>query len=127
MSSEAATQGVRVSVEASYLEAQSKAHGQHVFTYEVTIVNVGSVAVQLLSRHWIIVDGDEAEQHVEGPGVVGEQPRLGVGDRFTYQSFCPLHHREGSMRGSYEMKRDDGSTFDAEVALFALSVPRPLN
>jgi ApaG protein len=31
------------------------------------------------------------------------------------------------MRGSYQMVRDDGGTFDAEIAPFSLVVPGTLN
>jgi uncharacterized protein affecting Mg2+/Co2+ transport len=31
------------------------------------------------------------------------------------------------MHGTYEMKRDDGSTFEATIAPFSLSMPYALN
>jgi ApaG protein len=31
------------------------------------------------------------------------------------------------MRGSYQMLADDGTEFDAEIAPFALSIPRTLH
>jgi uncharacterized protein affecting Mg2+/Co2+ transport len=31
------------------------------------------------------------------------------------------------MRGSYQMHRDDGASFDAEIAAFGLSLPATLN
>ena len=91
------------------------------------ISNEGSGAAQLLSRHWVITDGDGDEHHVRGPGVVGEQPRLKAGESFEYTSFCPLTTQIGSMHGTYRMVRDDGSTFDAEIAPFALALPFALN
>lgn len=54
-------------------------------------------------RHWVITDGDGRVDHVRGPGVVGEQPVLRPGARFTYESACPLRTPRGSMQGSYQM------------------------
>jgi len=128
MSSEATTEGIRVSVQARYVEQRSDpARNVYFFAYAVTIHNVGTAPAKLESRHWVITDGKGEEQHVKGPGVVGEQPRLDPDQAFTYESFCPLETPEGAMRGTYQMVRDDGATFDAEVATFALSAPRLLN
>lgn len=128
MTSEATTEGIRVAVKARYVAERSEPERDiYLFTYQVTIENVGDAPAQLTTRHWIITDGDRPEQHVRGPGVVGEQPRLEPGKSFTYESFCPLKSPEGAMRGSFQMVRDDGATFDAEVATFPLSMPRMLN
>ena len=51
--------------------------------------------VKLVSRRWIIKDGSGRTQVVEGPGVVGEQPRLGPGESFEYTSACPLRTELG--------------------------------
>ena len=59
--------------------------------------------------------------------VVGEQPHLEPGERFQYTSGCVLTTTKGSMRGTYQMVRDDGAEFDAEVATFALELPPTLN
>jgi ApaG protein len=126
--SEAITEGIRVTVTPRYVEERSKpVDNEYFFAYEVTIANEGASPAKLVSRHWIITDGEGAERHVRGPGVVGEQPHLAPGEGFRYESFCPLETPEGSMRGTFQMVRDDGSTFDAEVATFAFSAPRTLN
>ncbi len=126
--SEATTDGIRVTVNPRYVEARSKpVENLYFFSYEVTITNVGTAPAQLKTRHWIITDGHGAQQHVRGPGVVGEQPHLAPGEAFRYESFCPLNTPVGSMRGTFQMARDDGSEFDAIVAEFALSAPRVLN
>lgn len=126
--SEATTEGIRVTVKPRYVDERSKpVDNEYFFAYEVTIANVGSSPAKLVSRHWIITDGKGTEQHVRGPGVVGNQPHLAPGEAFRYESFCPLETPEGSMCGTFQMVRDDGSEFDAEVATFALSAPRLLN
>lgn len=126
--SEAETDGVRVEVRCCYLPGESSARQRrYVFAYQVRIENVGDAPVQLISRHWIITDGDGNERHVKGPGVVGEQPRLNPGDAHGYQSYCPLATPGGSMRGTYQMLRDDGSQFDAQVGAFSLMASQLLN
>ena len=83
--------------------------------------------MQLLSRHWIITDGEGRVEEVRGPGVVGEQPILLPGESFDYTSGCPLPTPFGSMRGSYQMVTAEGETFDAEIATFELSQPYLVN
>lgn len=126
--SEALTEGVRVRVESFYVSERSNpGKDQYFFAYRISIGNEGETPVRLLSRHWIITDGNGHEEHVRGPGVVGEQPRLAPGESFQYTSFCPLPTPVGAMRGTYRMVRDDGTNFEAEIAPFTLAMPYALN
>ncbi len=126
--SSAITQGIRVTVEVSYLEERSDPReGQYAFAYSVRITNEGDAAAQLRARHWIITDGDGKIEEVQGPGVVGAQPRLRPGQHFEYTSWCMLRTPHGSMHGTYQMQRDDGSRFDADIAPFPLALPYSLN
>ena len=101
--------------------------GRYVWSYTIRITNEGAAPAKLLSRHWIITDALGKLEEVRGPGVVGEQPHLGPGETFQYTSGCMLVTARGSMRGTYQMVRDDGSGFDAEIARFALELPVTLN
>jgi ApaG protein len=57
--SKATTRGVRVEVRSAYVEEQSSPEDDlWFFAYHVTISNVGQDRVQLLTRHWVITDGD---------------------------------------------------------------------
>jgi ApaG protein len=126
--SEAVTRGIRVTVQSRFEpERSSPDDGQWFFSYHVRIVNEGERVAQLVSRHWIITDGDGREQEVRGPGVVGEQPVLEPGDAFEYSSGCPLQTPVGSMRGTYRMVAPGGEAFDAEIAPFGLGEPRVVN
>jgi len=126
--SETVTRGIRVTVESRYeQERSSPDDGQWFFSYHVRIANEGNRVAQLLSRHWIITDGDGKEQEVRGPGVVGEQPVLEPGDAFEYTSGCPLQTPVGSMRGTYRMVAPGGEAFDALIAPFGLGEPRFVN
>ena len=119
---------VTVEPKASFLAEQSDpAKNQYVFTYTITITNTGDVAAQLLSRHWIITDGDHKVQEVKGLGVVGQQPLLKPGESFEYTSGASIPTAVGTMHGSYQMMAADGKAFDAPIPLFTLSVPRTLH
>jgi len=119
--SEKLTHGIRVNAKPLYLPDESDpTEPRYVFAYTITIFNEGPIAAQLISRHWIIIDGIGRREEVRGPGVIGETPRIEPGRQFTYQSFCPLRTPWGTMEGTYQMRRDDGDTFDAPIARFYL-------
>ena len=122
------TRNVRIQVQSFYVPERSQPENDaYFFAYRVRISNEGEEGVQLISRHWVITDGDENVQEVRGAGVVGEQPHLSPGQRFEYTSACPLRTMVGTMMGSYEMVTDTGERFDAEIAPFTLAVPSALN
>ncbi len=122
--SEAETAGIRVQVRARYSpEHSSPPTSRWFFLYTIRISNIGETRVQLLNRHWTIVDGTGHREDVHGPGVVGEQPTLDPGQSFEYTSGCPLPTPFGSMAGIFDMQRSDGSEFEAEAALFQLIQP----
>jgi ApaG protein len=119
---------IEVSARTQYLPDQSDdAAGRWVFAYTITLRNRGTVAAQLVSRHWIITDAQQQVQEVRGLGVVGEQPRLEPGQSYEYTSGTSLATPVGTMRGSYQMVAADGTRFDAPIPEFALSVPRVLH
>ncbi|OHE77190.1 MAG: Co2+/Mg2+ efflux protein ApaG [Verrucomicrobia bacterium GWF2_62_7] len=122
--SEALTRRVRVRVQSDYSpERSNPLSGQWFFLYTVTITNEGDDTVRLMSRHWIITDGNDHIEQVKGPGVVGEQPVLPPGKSFTYTSGCPLGTPFGIMEGTYQMVTLNGDEFDVRIAPFTLSEP----
>ena len=119
---------IRVQVATRFLDEQSQpTQNRFVFSYTVTIRNRGAVPAKLLSRHWIITDGNGKVQEVRGDGVVGEQPRVRPGEDYQYTSGAVLETAVGTMRGSYQMLSEDGTRFDAAIPEFTLSVPRTLH
>ena len=100
---------------------------RYVFAYKITITNTGTVAAQLVSRHWIITDANGQVQEVKGDGVVGEQPLLRPTQSFEYTSGTAIATPVGTMRGSYQMVGDDGVKFDAVIPEFTLAMPRTLH
>ena len=122
------TRGVRVDVEPHYLAAHSDPARHHwMHAYTVTITNDGERTVRLLARHWVITNAHGTEEHVRGPGVVGEQPVLQPGQSFRYTSGCPMDTPVGTMHGAYQMVDEDGEGFDAEIAPFTLVEPYAVN
>lgn len=126
--SEASKYDIRVEVVTRYLPEQSDPESdRYVFSYAITITNAGSVAAQLISRHWLITDADGKVQEVRGLGVVGNQPLLQPGEKFEYASGSALETPVGTMKGSYQMVAEDGTQFDAPIPEFVLSMPRTLH
>lgn len=120
--------GIRVTVSTVYVPAQSSPAGhRYVFAYTIRIANEGTETATLKSRHWIITHGSGKVEEVRGAGVVGNQPTLEPGQGFEYTSGCALETPRGSMRGSYQMTRPDGRTFDVDIPSFELAMPYSLN
>lgn len=120
--------GIVVHTQVKYLADQSnEAADRFVFAYTISISNLGTVAARLISRHWLITDAFNHIQEVRGQGVVGEQPMLHPNQSFEYTSGTVLATQVGTMKGSYQMRGEDGSEFDALIPEFVLSVPRVLH
>ncbi len=118
------TGGITVRVAVSFLPGQSQpSRGRWFWSYHVRIENGGAHEVQLLSRRWVITDGRGARHHVDGDGVVGEQPLIAPGASFDYVSGCPLDTATGAMEGSYRMVAADGRTFEVAIPKFPLIGP----
>ena len=119
--SQATTNSVQVEVIAQYSPENSRPNQfEWVFQYTVRITNLGTDTVQLLNRHWVIVDALEHVEEVRGPGVIGNQPILAPGESFKYSSWCPLKTPTGMMHGAYQMISAGGKQFDIAIAPFAL-------
>lgn len=119
---------ISVSAAPQFIADQSDPDNDHyVFAYTMTIRNTGNVPAQLVSRHWIITDAEEAVQEVRGLGVVGNQPLLQPGESFEYTSGCALPTPVGTMRGAYQMVAEDGTHFEANIPEFTLAIPRVLH
>ncbi len=119
---------ISVSARTIYIPDQSDPDSsRYVFAYTIDIKNTGSVAAQLISRHWVITDANDLVQEVRGLGVIGEQPLLKPDESFEYTSGAAIATPVGTMRGSYQMVAEDGVQFDAPIPEFTLSVPRVLH
>lgn len=116
------TAGIKIDVSTVYLDEYSNpAKKEFSFCYKVNIQNKSDNTVQLLNRHWVIVDSNSQTEEVKGPGVVGKQPKLAPGDAHEYFSFCNLETDFGTMEGEYTMLDDKGNEFDVKIPRFYLS------
>ena len=118
---------IDVSVVTRFLAEQSQPEqNRFAFAYTITIQNNGLLPTKLLSRHWVITDGDGHVEEVRGAGVVGQQPLITAGKSHTY-SGTVMTTSVGNMQGSYQMLAEDGKHFDAIIAPFRLAVPGALH
>lgn len=123
------TQGIRISVEPFYLPHESiPIQHRYVFAYRITIQNQSTETVQLLRRHWYIVESNGIVREVEGEGVVGLQPVLEPGESHQYTSWCPIMTDIGKMHGTFQMvKLENAATFEVQIPAFKLMPPFKMN
>jgi ApaG protein len=123
------TNGIKVSVETSYQDEYSRPlENKYVFAYRITIENVSDYTVQLMRRHWHIVDSNGLVREVEGEGVIGVQPILNPGEKHQYVSWSHLFTEIGKMHGHYTFQRQiDLTTFKATIPEFQLMTPCKMN
>lgn len=121
ITSEMVTAGVRVRAVPSFIAENSRPEeDKYFFSYTISVTNETDSPVQLLSRHWIIINSEGDREEVTGPGVVGKTPLIEPGETFQYTSFCPLNTEWGTMEGSYRMIDQNGSEFDVQIERFVL-------
>jgi ApaG protein len=117
----ATTEDITVTVRPAYLDGQSDMiQKKFVFAYFIRIENNGREKVQLLRRHWIIHHSTGKIEEVDGEGVIGKQPVLAPGQVHEYNSYCVLESFEGTMEGTYLMRRSSGETFKVIIPRFVL-------
>ncbi|MCH7762206.1 MAG: Co2+/Mg2+ efflux protein ApaG [Candidatus Marinimicrobia bacterium] len=126
--SNSVTNGIRIIVTPEYVPRRSDPiKPVYLFAYHIKITNESKENVQLLSRYWHITDSKGNVEEIRGPGVIGKKPRLRSGESFEYSSYCPLSTEFGMMHGTFQMVRDDGTAFDANIAPFKLAIPFSIN
>ncbi|MEC8636460.1 MAG: Co2+/Mg2+ efflux protein ApaG [Bacteroidota bacterium] len=123
------TRGIKISVETDYEGSFIKDNITHyAFTYRIEIENQGKSSVQLLTRHWKIIEALNKTQYVNGNGVVGKKPVINPGEVHKYKSGFLLTSSMCDMKGAYIMI-DFTSTkkFNVEIPPFKLSASFVLN
>ncbi|MEO1515956.1 MAG: Co2+/Mg2+ efflux protein ApaG [Bacteroidota bacterium] len=123
------TNGIKISVRTVYQPEHSAPHRQqYIHAYQITIENLSNTTVQLLRRHWIILDSNGTKREVEGEGVRGEQPILTPGQTHRYHSWSPLLTDIGKMYGTFLMARQvDNRQFRVRIPEFKLIAPFKMN
>lgn len=119
---------IEIKVKTCYLDEHSQPDQKcFAFAYTITIENNSDKPAQLLSRHWIITDANDAIQEAQGMGVVGQQPHILPGDSYTYSSGAILETQAGTMEGTYQMQSDAGENFNVPIPAFSLTRPHALH
>jgi len=125
----AITNNIKVSVETFYQADYSYPKSQHfMFAYRIIITNNSKDSIQLLRRHWFIVDALGNKREVEGEGVIGEQPIILPSEKFEYISGCDFKTDIGKMYGTYLMQQTkSGQLFSVKIPEFYMVAPMKLN
>jgi len=119
---------IKVSVQTEYVATQMvKNEENYVFSYTINIANNSDQSVKLLSRYWLITDGDNKTSTVTGEGVIGKQPVIAPNDSYIYTSGCILKTPVGTMQGHYQMLCGDNNLQQVEIPVFGLAQPLILN
>ncbi len=123
------TRGIKITVDTDYNGSFLKDNVlQYAFAYRIEIENQSKSSVQLLTRHWKIIEPLNKTQYVNGNGVKGKKPVINPGEVHKYKSGCLLTSALGAMKGNYIMI-DLSSTkkFNVEIPLFRLTTLFVLN
>jgi len=123
------TKGIKVTVQTSFEGTFFKNYKMHyAFGYTITIENQTKEPVQLISRHWDVLDSLKEMESIDGEGVIGKKPVIQPGRSHTYRSGTLLASPIGAMKGFYEMVNlSSTETFEAEVPTFKFAAPFALN
>lgn len=119
------TNFVEVTVLPIYIEGQSIPYENcYIWMYNVKIKNKSQSTIQLLSRHWQIIDYKGKINEIAGVGVIGEQPVIKSGEVFKYTSGTYLNAPSGIMQGKYEFLNEESiKIFEVMIPPFSLDSP----
>jgi ApaG protein len=105
------------------VDQSSKEEGRYVWSYDITITNLGDEIIQLLNRYWKITDQNAKVEEIRAPGVIGLQPIIKPNKSFAYSSFCQLPTPEGKMEGQYEFQTLEEEFFIIDIPTIILAAP----
>jgi ApaG protein len=113
--------GVRVTIQVKFLPDRSDiANMFFAYAYHITLENLREDAIRLLNRHWLVFSAGKQIADVKGEGVVGEQPVIGPGETFDYESWTFTRDHDGAMKGAFTFVTQELDFFDVEIAEFCL-------
>ena len=75
----------------------------------------------------MIQDANRKVEEVYGEGVVGQQPIIKPGEKYSYSSGAVLETEMGTMEGRYFMLSEKDDEFEVSIPKFVLTVPRVLH
>lgn len=104
-------------------ERSSPSDNYFFYAYTIRITNHGQQSIQLLSREWLVRNGNKEESEVRGEGVVGEKPFIAPRETYKYTSFCPITTATGNMRGKFKFRNEAELDFWVPIPVFFLRRP----
>ena len=119
------TNSIKITAQPIFMADQS-IHTQSLYfwAYNITIENYRLYPVQLLRRHWKIIDSNGDIIEVQGEGVVGDTPLLKPQEHYQYTSGTYLKTASGVMVGAYIMKcQVTHHEFEVKIPTFSLDSP----
>jgi len=118
------TEGIRVTIIPFFVGLKgSVENGMYWWRYCVRLENLTNEPVHIHEHHLRLfsVSGKLHTQH--GRGVVGDEPMLYPDQpAFQYCSYVKLDSRSGNMWGSYQVKRENGTSFEVRIPPCSLEV-----
>lgn len=123
------TSGIIVSVKVFFEGTYFKNYNlNYSYAYQITIHNQAKEAVQLQSRHWVIIDSLRPQTIVDGEGVIGKKPVIYPGKSFRYTSGSLISSSVGAMMGHYHfINLATAKKFKVYIPKFILSPAFALN
>mgnify|MGYP000395062386 CR=1 FL=1 len=119
---------INVTVNSEFItELSEQGKPLYVFSYTVNIKNNSEFPVQLISRYWLITDGEGKHMEVSGDGVIGKQPIISPNASYQYSSGCHLNTAFGTMQGYYIMHGQNKEKLQVNIPLFQLAQPYCVN
>ena len=97
----------------------------HAFIYFITIINLSKIGIILKGRRWVICDEDGSQKVIEGQGIVGKEPHLKPGEKFSYNSYH-MSHCNTSAEGSFHGIDDNGKPIYVRIPRFDMNIPNTL-
>lgn len=94
----------------------------HPFVYFISIYNESPVPVTIRGRKWVVVEDQGETTVVEGDGVVGQQPVIAAGDRFSYNSYHVVG-KGASVSGAFFGETAAGQWVFTRIPEFRLDIP----
>ena len=116
--------GLRVEVEEVIYNPNLEAPEErpYPFVYFISIINDSNEALTIWGRKWILKDVTGEVMVVEGSGVVGENPFLLPGERFSYNSYHVIG-KDSRVSGSFFGTSEHGAKVRVTIPGFNLVVP----
>ncbi|MGB0264016.1 MAG: ApaG domain [Opitutales bacterium] len=94
----------------------------HAFIYFISIFNLSDREVTLKGRRWVINESDGHHKVIEGDGIVGKEPVLGPGEKFSYNSYH-VSHCNCRAEGSFHGIDADGAVVHVRIPAFEMNIP----